>query len=313
MLDPRIADKLRDSGRRVIVTGASGWVGRATVAMLYQVLGNEASSRVVCFGSSARRIEIDSRVGVDQLPLATLGELEPCPSILFHLAFLTKEKALAMDETTYRKANCDIASTVLEAAHRVGVDRIFLASSGAAKLADDERRPADFRLYGMMKREDEERFAQWALANPSRVVAIARIFNISGPYINKHQSYALASFIVDALAGRPIKVRATHAVRRAYVSINELLSLAFAILLENGPGVIEFETGGEPMELGAVAETVAAHFEGAMVERAPITDPAADNYFGEQLSYREILNRYKINPVSFEQQVIETARYLAAM
>jgi nucleoside-diphosphate-sugar epimerase len=63
------------------------------------------------------------------------------------------------------------------------------------------------RLYGSLKREDEERFAAWADAAGKRAV-IARIFALTGPYINKPGAYAIASFLADAMAARPVEVRA---------------------------------------------------------------------------------------------------------
>ena len=312
-LPNHVADAVLQSGRRIVVTGAGGWLGMATLDLLKHVLGSELQEAVFCFGSRERILRLVDGTEIPQRPLSEIGQLEQLPTMILHLAFLTKDKASAMDEADYRQANCDMASKVLRAAEQIGADRIFLASSGAAKLADETGRPVDFRLYGEMKREDEDRFAEWAAADPRRCVAIGRIFNISGPYINKHDSYALACFIVDALAGRPILVRAPHPVIRGYVSIGELVSLILAILVEGEPGVIRFETGGEPMELKAVADGVAAQFEGATVNRTAITKPVSDAYLGDDTSYRKILDRYRIDPISFEQQVIETARYLEAL
>src|SRR6185369_6164331 len=103
------------------------------------------------------------------------------------------------------------------------------------------------------KRDDEGAFAAWAKRS-GKTVAIARIFNLSGPHINKLGSYALACFILDALAGGPIAVKATHEVWRGYVAVRELMSLAFAMLLEGRRGAALFETGGEPLEMGEIAE-----------------------------------------------------------
>lgn len=311
-LTNHVAVAIRNSDQRIVITGAGGWLGMAALDALKRALGNEFHGRVCCFGSRERALRLVDGTEIVQYPLSGIRHLDQRPTMILHLAFLTKEKASAMDEPTYRGANRDMASMVLDAADAIGADRIFLASSGAAKLADEPQRPADFRLYGELKREDEDRFAKWAGEGPGRCVAIGRIFNISGPYINKHQSYALASFIVDALAGRPIKVRAPHPVVRGYVAIEELISLIFAILVEGRPGVTRFETGGEPMELKAVAEAVAAQFEGATVERASIVNPVPDTYLGEDSSYQKMLDRYRIDSISFEQQVFETARYLAA-
>src|SRR5206468_11290266 len=129
-----------------------------------------------------------------------LTSLPSRPTILLHTAFLTKDCAARMSEADYVAQNQAIRLTVLDALDSVGVNRLFLASSGAAAHADDPAASPAMRLYGSMKRDDEQIFADWADETSNRVVA-ARLFALSGPYINKPETYALASFILDALAG----------------------------------------------------------------------------------------------------------------
>jgi len=165
------------------------------------------------------------------------------------------------------------------------------------------------RLYGQLKVEDEERFANWADACGKRAV-IARIFNISGPYINKHSAYALASFILDALAGQKVRVAASRPVIRSYVAIRELMSLIFALLLEEDRGVATLDSGGEAMELGDAARIVADVLHAPGAERAPVRDQAADRYVGDGEHYAALLRRAGIAPVPFADQVRETAGWL---
>jgi nucleoside-diphosphate-sugar epimerase len=247
---------------------------------------------------------------IAQRPLAALADLGERPSLLLHLAFLGKERADQMDEPHYRAANRAIGDTVLGALDRIGVEAAFLSSSGAAAFADDAMASAAMRLYGAMKRDDEDAFAEWAETTGKRL-AIARIHNLSGPHINKPGSYALACFIADAFGGGPIRVRAPHDVVRGYVAIRELMSLVFACLLRGGPQIIRFDTAGEPVELGALAELVSAQFGGCPIER-PARLPGEDRYVGDPKVYRSLLQLERIPEVPLDRQVAETAAFLSA-
>jgi len=310
MLEPHVSEALRKSGRRIVITGASGWLGRATLELLCSCLGDEFGRRVRCFGSQARTLDLGDGHSIEQRPLAELASLPAAPSFVLHLAFLTKDRAEAMDEAEYRAAVGQITSTVLQALDSIGAEGLFAASSGAAGFADDPNASPAMRLYGELKRDDEQAFTAWA-ERTGRTAVIARIFNLSGPHINKLGSYALACFILDALAGGPISVKAKHEVRRAYVAIRELMSLVFAMLLEGGTGATLFETGGKPLEMGEIAQAVALGLGSCAVERAAPAQGHADLYLGDDSAYQALLRRYGVEPVPFGQQVAETAQFLA--
>ena len=312
MLDPAVAPLIVGTGQRIIITGAGGWLGLATLELLSQALGGAFAERVVAFGSSARTLQLRSGLTIEQQPLLEIGQLPDRPSLVLHFAFLTKEKAQSMDEAAYRAANQQISRNLLDALDGIGAQAIFVASSGAATRADDPSANPEMQLYGAMKRDDEDRFAQWAEASGRRA-AICRIFSLTGPYINKHGSYAFACFLLDALAGRPIAVKAPREVVRSYVAIRELMSLAFALLLAEPSGVIRFDSGGDALELGDVARAIAAVLPGKGVNRAPITQSCADSYHGDGQAYAALLARYRIAPVSLVDQINESIAYLRAV
>jgi nucleoside-diphosphate-sugar epimerase len=304
---------VRADERRIVLVGARGWIGRATLALLHEALGPDLlAARVACFGSVAAGIVLDDGTIVPQRPLAELGNLAAVPSVLFHLAFLTKDKVAGMDPEAYARVNRALSRTVLEALDPIGVDRLFVASSGAAASAEDPAAAADVRLYSGLKRGDEDAFASWAMAAPDRRrAAIGRIYSVSGPYINKYETYALASFIRDALAGRPIEVRAPMRVLRSYVAVRELVSFVFAQLLAvEGEPVLHFDTGGKPLELADVAAGVAAFTDGAVVRR-PVTDPVDNRYVGDEDGWRHHLARFGMAPVPLDEQIAETMAWFA--
>lgn len=303
-----IASALRQSEHRIVLTGASGWLGRATLDLLQKALGAGLSERVSCFGSRQAELRLSETQTVMQRPLADLGSLTHQPTLLLHFAFLTKDRAERMREADYCAANRAIRQVVLDALDPIGVEAGFVASSGAARYADDNAAAPAMRLYGMLKREDEDAFASWAETR-CRSMVVARIFNVSGPHINKLPSYALSSFILAALAGGPVVVHARHDVRRGYVAIRELMSLVFALLLEQQIGLKRFETGGQEIELGELATMIASRMS-CPIERASCCGGHADVYLGDDKSYQRLLNHHVIDRVPLAEQISETADFL---
>lgn len=307
-LAPVASDALRADTRRIIVVGAGGWIGRVLLRGIYDALGSDAfNDRVLGFGSTAREIDLGDGITLGQRPLDMLGNLPPYPSIVFHLAFLTKDKVGEMAQADYIAANTALSQTVYDALTRIGADRLFIASSGAARHADDPHAAEDLRLYGSLKRADEELFSGWACQNAQRKLVVMRIFNVSGPFINKHDTYALASFIRDAVAGRPIIVKAPMKVMRAYTALREVNSVVLAALLSaDTPNIIALDSGGDEMELADVAAAV-AQVLGGQVSRNPVTNNAANRYIGDASDYVALSGKLGIEAVPLYRQIAETA------
>lgn len=303
---------IRDDARRIVIVGARGWIGRTAVALLLEALGLDAfAARVSCFGSSEGMVRVGD-FDVPQRALSDLATLDSRPTLLFHLAFLTMDKFGTMDADDYVKGNRALSRTVLACLEPIGVDRLFVASSGAAAFANDASAADNLRCYGRLKLDDEALFTGWASeAADSRRAAIARIYSVSGPHINKHQTYALASLILAALANRPIEVHAPMRVIRSYVAIRDLLSLIIAALLApDGEPVLRFDTGGEPLELGDVAASVARVLGGTVLRR-PISEPRENRYVGDASSWAALLARFGLTELPLDRQIAETAAWLA--
>lgn len=307
-LSAKVRAALRDSDRRIVMTGAGGWLGLATLELLSDALGPDLEDRVTCYGASRKTLTLLDGRHVEQYPLGDIAHLPPSPSIVLHLAFLTKDRAETMDEADYTRANRALTRQLLDMLDGIDARAVFVASSGAARFADDPARAPAMRLYGALKRADEEALGDWAETRSRRAV-IARLFNIAGPHINKVQSYALSALILDALAGGPVRVRAPHRVVRGYVAIRELMSLVFALLLDEGSAVVRFDTGGKAMELAEVAAVVAEEY-GSTVDRPAPQIANEDIYLGNPQLYDRLLVEHGIEPVSFRDQVRETGDYL---
>ena len=184
---------------------------------------------------------------------------------------------------------------------------MFFASSGAAHqpgtLADNP--------YAALKRRDEGTFRDTMRELGGRC-AVARVFNVAGPWMAAPKGFALASMIEQVHAGGPIAVRAQHPVRRSYVDVEDLAALAVA-LADDGPADVVFDTAGEVVvEVGELAERVARVLgqPGMPVERT--WDPAApaDEYVGDGELMRELASDQHVALRDLDDQIARTAEWL---
>lgn len=311
-----IAEKLAGSGYHCVVTGGGGWIGQAVLEMLDGALGEQISERVRVFGSSERTIRLRSGREITCRTLEHLKGTSDAPTLFVHCAFLTKDRLQSMSVTEFVAANRAIAAQVMSAVAHSDARGIFVPSSGAVYKRGTHVPEDDLAAnpYGMMKLEDEGRFG--ALAAQRQIpLCQPRLFNLSGPFINKHELYALASMINKALAGTPITIFSPPRVVRSYVHVADLVTLAFAMLLapeEENPAV--FDTAGdEALELGDLAALVLETLErpDLHIERAETAEKQNDIYAGDGREMARIMRRYDLNPKSMSQQIRDTAAYLS--
>ena len=313
LLPGTVAGRLRASHWRIIVTGASGWLGQAALELLVGTLGDSWQERVVAFGSGPRQWFLRDGTRVAQRPLSELPTLERAPSLLLHFAYLTREKTSTVPVEAYITTNRAISRLADEGGALVGVERIFATSSGAVHAAlarpDD---PEPSLLYGRLKLEDEALFEVFAHAERGRRAFVARLFNLSGPYINKLDSFAMSSFIRQARDGC-IRIRAQHPVVRSYTSVANLLGVAFAHLLaDDAEPHLLVETAGErEVEVGELAQAVRGLVApDAAIERVAFAQEPMDHYVGDGARYRAMLALHGIAEHPLERQILDTAAYL---
>lgn len=311
-LPPSVAQGLRESHWRLLVTGAGGWLGLAALESLAGAFGEDLQRRVVAFGGRERNLALRDGTMIRQRPLTQLPACGRAPSLLLHFAYLTRENASRMPAQAYIDANRAISRLAVEGGEAVGVERSLATSSGAVHAALASPDGSDpCLLYGRLKLEDEGRFRRFAEAEPGRRAFVARVFNLSGPYINK--PYALASFIDQARAGR-IVIDAQHPVVRSYTSVDNLLGVSLGQLLaEDAETHLCVETAGErDVEMGELARMVRDGVAPeATIERATFADAPVDRYVGNGVQYRNLLAAHGINEHALPRQIADTADDLA--
>ncbi|MEN1831280.1 NAD-dependent epimerase/dehydratase family protein [Pseudomonas lijiangensis] len=300
-----------------VVVGATGWLGQATLEYLYRQLAPTDWSRVHAFASRARSLTLRDGTVVQVQALSSLPALRtPQPALVFHYAFQTKDRVGDNSLEEYIFLNRSIRDALAQFVDANPVAGLFVPSSGAAYAGMDAANQSDGAIYGRCKLDDEHAFE--AMGRQYRFPVVSpRVFNVSGPYINKHNLYALASIIAACLSNEPISVRATHQVIRSYYSVTDLIELCCRLMLSGRgkePLFHVFDTvGTEELEVGALAlrcqALLAPHLT---IERPPLRDAPADRYVGDATAIREFERTFQIIPLELDQQIKLTADYMSS-
>lgn len=297
-----------DGVHRAIVLGANGWFGRTAVDILGDTWGKEARERLHLYARGEHEIELRSGETLSVMPIADLAALEPqAGTLLVDCAYPTQEKVDELGIDNYRRTVANLRQLVTGEIERLRPLACVSLSSGAA-LAGDEAAQRT-RLYGAMKREDENQLAAICPALGVKL-CIARVYATSGLHMTKPESYALGDLITQARGGGPLRVRADREVFRSYALARDILTVAILAALDASPeDPVVFESGGEEVEVGELARRVALVVAGQdlEIERPPLGSGAPDRYVGDHRLMEEIAADHGIELAGLDAQIRETA------
>lgn len=310
-----LAEALRQTSSTLVVTGGGGWIGRNILEILDPVLGDAMDARVHAFGSKNRPLTLRSGRTIDCRSLDALENETGGEKIFFHCAFMTRDRVADTNLDEYIETNERLSSIVAKAVRHCDLRGFFMPSSGAVYRSGTHTLDTNIKAnpYGLLKQKDEQKFLSLAGKAPA---CIPRVFNLSGAFINKTDTYAIASMIKAALASQPITIRAAHRVVRSYIHVLDLLSLALSMLLAPKEGdVAIFDTkGAESLELSDLAELIRAVLQKPHLPiKRPLMNPAAtaDVYVGQAEPMTRLFASHGLRLHSMPQQIRDTADYLS--
>jgi nucleoside-diphosphate-sugar epimerase len=231
--------------RRILVTGATGMVGRFIVEAL---LG--AGHMVTVWGRQAPPTGIFSRpVGF------VCGTLDPerdqqhalaGHDALVHAAFDhvpgRYRGGEGEDREGFVRRNLEGSVALFEQAAAAGVGTVLFVSSravygpaAAGQILAEETAPRPDTLYGIVKREAEKRLLGLSAGGSLKAATVLRVTGVYGPP-PVGQPHKWAALFDDYLAGRPVEPRAGTEVHGRDVAAAALLALQAAE--QKGGGLI---------------------------------------------------------------------------
>jgi nucleoside-diphosphate-sugar epimerase len=317
-LPPFLFERLQSTAYEFIITGGGGWIGQAALEVLDSAFGDNLGKRVAVYGSCDRTLSLRSGRTVACRELKHIAAANADPKIVLHCAFLTKDRLQDQTVENFVAANEKICDMVASALEKADLHGLFIPSSGAVYKKGTRELDGDLQAnaYGVMKIRDELRFTR--LASSKNVpLCMPRLFNLAGPFINKLDTYALASMIKCVMANKPIKISAAHHVVRSYVHVADLLALAFAMLLEpNTDDTPVFDTAGDDiLEMADLAAHVRKSLDrpDLPIERPPMIKGNEDIYVGDNKIMKRQMQGRGIDLRRTDEQIRDTAAFMRGL
>jgi dTDP-glucose 4,6-dehydratase len=206
-------------GKRIFVTGGTGFVGR-------------------WMAESFAWVNRKWSLGAEMVILSRTEHQTSCQEVTFvqgdvrDFAFLPGKFTYIIHAAGgYGEDSLDVAiegtQRVLDFAQACGAERVLYLSSGAVYRQDAEEPK---KSYGEGKRAAE---ALCAAANTEGglQVIIAKLFAFVGPYLPLDKHYAIGNFIGEALKGGPIRVVGGENVWRSYLYASDLVIVLWYLLM----------------------------------------------------------------------------------
>lgn len=283
------AEWARLRGRRLFVTGGTGFVGKWLLATLLQAdreHGLACEVTVLSRHPSAFREQVPELANNPSVRLleGDVRELRSAAArfdVVVHAAtdVATANSALETFDTCVTGTR-----RVIDFAVEAGATEFLLISSGAvygrqpptlAKVPEDYGGAPDplapSSAYGQGKRISEW-IANAVAAEHGLRVMTARLFAFVGPHLALDRHFAIGNFLRDALTGEPVVVGGDGTDLRSYLYASEMAGWCWKILLGGRAGAAYNVGGDEAVAIGALAQRVVdavASSAGAIVRGKP--------------------------------------------
>jgi UDP-glucose 4-epimerase len=263
---------------KVAVTGGAGYIGSTLMMRLleegYEAVSIDNLSRgdYSCLRGLEGPMEL---LIADVRDKDLLRETFKGVEVIVHLAAIPGLRAC--DERPQEAISVNIYGTllVLEAAIEADVQRLIFASSAAVYgvpryLPVDEEHPLKpLNLYGVTKLAGE-RLVEAYHQNHGLEAVILRLGNVFGVGLYTRWDTVIPKFVKQGLRSEPLTIYGDGHSSRDFVHVEDVVE-AILLSLRGDDGFEVYNVGGEPMEVGQVAEIVWEEIEEATGKRVGVT------------------------------------------
>lgn len=279
-------------GKRVLVLGGSGWLGRTAVRLIWR----QGVAGLMVTSSDGRQIKISGK-NCHTVTFSSSDVLHFRPDIVLNFAALTSDKSVHVGQHAFLAANSMLFEQFLWSASIHSTALAVHASSGAA-LASNSHDVGE-NPYGFIKRLEEIQVA----ALGGERIAVARVWSVSGDLVTQPHLYAFSDLILQALRAGVITIRASHEVWRRYTDAERFIGVAIASAWQGRLQILD--SGGPRVELRQLAGIIA----GELGAKVIFIDPAGapDDYASQDTRYEHECEFYGLGHETIRCQIRHVA------
>ncbi len=290
----------------VVVTGASGWLGKSAISVLS---GEFKNYRVIAL--SRKNSTYKSTQNIIYMTYDDFLSDNNKITGLVHTAFITKNYIKEIGPLEYVSQNNKIHEWLTDFIKLKNPYWTVAISSGATKQyiekVETNLALTDSDLYGKMKFEEEEALLGSKIPN----VAIGRLWAASGRYMQNHKIYALGQFIEAAISGNNIKIASKDPVYRRYIDAEDFMKVLIMTALDNKRSL--FDSGGIRTSIENLALEVASFFnlknniEIKLEFGLEKSTKENSNYFSKSEEFAKLQQKYNVIDRSITEQIERTS------
>jgi nucleoside-diphosphate-sugar epimerase len=300
---------VKENSSKVLVTGATGWLGRETVARVIEgKFEGITQSDLLLASSNGRDLELDSLGVYPTVALENLSHRESTNALegLVHLAFITKDKTTQYSFSEYIAKNIELISAACEIIERDKPKWVVVVSSGAiidrATLEIENnvvRNP-----YGFCKRIEEALIAESARKVGANIV-IGRLWGGTGLYMPVKRAYAISDFIESAKESGAIRINSGGDVIRRYCDAGDFMEVLVRSAIQGDTTTLD--SGGSIIEVGELAKLISARLGEISISRSEVPT-AVDDYYPRGSEFEELAKSVGVQLHGIDEQVLRTLK-----
>jgi len=301
--------------RKIVLTGATGWVGQNFLHELQKIYPPEAFNKnVYAFSSTKKNIlstayPASQKITIPIYPLSSLKKLinQIDEVNLIHTAFVTREKVSLFGIKKYIEINREITNRVHEAIRNKKHVKSIIISSGAAELFDKknkENKLLEKDPYGFLKLEEEKKLSEISNA------LILRIYGLTGKFIRDPDVFALSNFIISAINKKRIVIKSNRNVIRSYGFAGDIAKVGISWLNSEIKKNDIINASTLKINIKDLAYKISEFYNLPSVSSQINDDLDADDYSCESHNFKNLLSKFNIVETSLKSQIIETYDYL---
>ena len=259
---------------RIVISGASGWMGRSLLHELYLADPSIFPDRILALGTHSREITVfdGPTIQIFETNLDLVRDWQP--TVAVHLAYLTADRLAHLDPRDFAEMNKEISQFGSELQGIPSLRAFMFASSGAA-LQVGGKSPLAQHPYATQKALDEATYTSSESAQITPTL-MARLWSVTGPHCTRPQEFAFSNMILQFLQTGAIKVEAPGPVLRKYVDAGEFLSVCLTLNLQGKSRIID--SAGDLVEIRDLARAISREL-GGHVDNITVDGNAEQNTY----------------------------------